>query len=315
MDFLAGGGEMAQLYPVERLVYGHPLGPIESWPQSLRTTVSLCLASNFPICNIIWGPQHTQIYNDGYRVVCGEGHPAFLGMDYSVSWKSAWPAVGEPFARALAGETSFLENQRMFLHRNGYLEETFFTFSLSPIRDETGGIGGLFHPVTETTVSMLGERRTRAVRDLTARLGEAKTSGGQVYSLAAETLACGFALDLPFALFYRLGSRVAHRAIAWRPKPACKTAGTPASPEVLEATASTPWPVATLIHSQSPIARNQRPGAPARLPRSAALTRSRLTWPSRRRSTTCRGPTIPVAIMIASASPVCRSTTYAAFTT
>jgi hypothetical protein len=134
-----------------------PLGPIEDWPQSLRTTVGLCLASNFPI-NIIWGAGHTQIYNDGYRVVCGDKHPAFLGMDYSVSWASAWPAVGEPFARALAGETSFQENQRMFLHRNGYLEETFFTFSLSPIYDETGGIGGLFHPVTETTNAMLGER-------------------------------------------------------------------------------------------------------------------------------------------------------------
>src|ERR1700710_991489 len=159
-DFLSGGGTMAR----EISAFGWsetPLGSIERWPQSLRTTVSLCLASNFPI-DIIWGSQHTQIYNDGYKVICGEGHPAFLGMDYSVSWASAWPAIGTPFARALSGEASFLENQRMFLHRNGYLEETFFTFSISPIRDETGGIGGLFHPVTETTAAMLGERRTRA---------------------------------------------------------------------------------------------------------------------------------------------------------
>ena len=171
--FLVGDGEMATLIR-SRDWTNTPLGLIESWPQSLRTTVSLCLGSNFPI-NIVWGPQHTQIYNDGYRVVCGEGHPAILGMNYTVTWASAWPAIGEPFARALAGETSFLENQRMFLRRNGYLEETFFTFSLSPIHDETGGIGGLFHPVTETTPSMLGERRTRALRDLTSRLSAAKS--------------------------------------------------------------------------------------------------------------------------------------------
>jgi hypothetical protein len=85
--FLAGGGEMATLIRAKDWS-ATPLGPIEQWPQSLRTTVSLCLASNFPI-NIIWGPEHTQIYNDGYRVLCGEGHPAFLGMAYSVSWASA----------------------------------------------------------------------------------------------------------------------------------------------------------------------------------------------------------------------------------
>jgi hypothetical protein len=61
-----------------------------------------------------------------------------------VTWASAWPAIGEAFERARAGETSFIKNRRMFLTRNGYLEETFFTFSLSPIRDESGVIGGLF---------------------------------------------------------------------------------------------------------------------------------------------------------------------------
>src|ERR1700712_6033609 len=153
--FLASGGGMAEMIRAKDWS-GTPLGPIEHWPQSLRTTVSLCLASNFPI-NIIWGPDHVQIYNDGYRVICGEAHPGALGQDYSVTWASAWPAVGEPFERALAGETSFLENQRMFLERNGY-QETFFTFSLSPIRGESGKVVGLFHPVTETTKTMLAER-------------------------------------------------------------------------------------------------------------------------------------------------------------
>jgi PAS domain S-box-containing protein len=196
--FLTGDSEMAAL------ILAHdwsaaPLGPIDGWPQSLRTTVSLCLASNFPI-NIIWGPKHTQIYNDGYRVLCGDKHPFSLGMDYTECWASAWEALSAPFEAASQGRTSYLENQRMFLFRNGYLEETFFTFSLSPIRDESGNIGGLFHPVTETTATMLSERRTRLLRDLNAQLGGAEDRAGLVH-LLMQTLA-QYEFDLPFALLY-----------------------------------------------------------------------------------------------------------------
>ena len=177
-----------------------PLGPLEDWPQSLRTTVSLCLASNFPI-SIAWGKEFTQIYNDGYWPICGAKHPVSMGQDFRECWASPWPAIGGAFESAAQGRTSFLEDQRMFLDRNGYMEETFFTFSFSPIRDESGGIGGLFHPVTETTGNMLGARRTRTLRDLTAVLARA-TSLESVFSLAAEALAeCAF--DLPFVLQYR----------------------------------------------------------------------------------------------------------------
>src|SRR5947209_782329 len=197
-DWLAGGGEMAKL--IRSMDWSStPLGPIESWPQSLRTTVSLCLASNFPI-SLAWGPQHVQIYNDGYWPICGGKHPNSMGQDFSECWASAWPAIGAAFERALSGETSYLENQRMFLDRNGYLEETFFTFSFSPIRDETGGVGGLFHPVTETTSKMLSERRTRTLRDLAARTTKAQTRD-EAFILAVETLAEA-SLDLPFVLVY-----------------------------------------------------------------------------------------------------------------
>ncbi|WP_241509517.1 response regulator [Pseudomonas ovata] len=223
-----------------------PLGPIDQWPQSLRTTVSLCLASNFPI-NIIWGPENTQIYNDGYKVVCGEAHPRALGEGYHITWASAWPAIGEPFERALAGHTSFLENQRMFLARNGYLEETFFTFSTSPIRDESGGIGGLFHPVTETTTTILAERRTRALRDLTARLGGAADIPALI-ELTVETLA-DFAFDIPFLLFYEhepqtQGFRlVRHSGVA---------ADCPAIARRVDAHSQHPWPLsAALAHKGS----------------------------------------------------------------
>src|SRR5258708_7677099 len=162
------------------------------------TTVSLCLASNFPIA-IAWGPKHVQIYNDGYWPICGDKHPGAMGQDFTECWAAPWPVIGEAFTRALAGETSFLENQRMFLDRNGYLEETFFTFSFSPIRDDAGVVG-LFHPVTETTSRMLSERRTRALRDIAARAGKAQTTV-EVCTLAGQTLS-EYQLDLPFVLFY-----------------------------------------------------------------------------------------------------------------
>src|SRR5258708_5009464 len=196
-DWLSGGGEMGKL--IRSMDWSRtPLGRIESWSQSLRTTVSLCLASNFPIA-LVWGPKHVQIYNDGYWPICGEKHPVAMGQDFTECWAAPWPVIGEAFARALAGETSFLENQRMFLDRNGYLEQTFFTFSFSPIRDDAG-VAGLFHPVTETTSRMLSERRTRALRDLAARAGKAQTIE-QACTLAAQTLS-EYQLDLPVVLFY-----------------------------------------------------------------------------------------------------------------
>jgi hypothetical protein len=111
-----------------------PLGPIAYWPQSLRTTVGLCLASNFPT-SLACGPKHVHLYNDRYRPISGGKHPASMDKDSSECWVSAWPVIGAAFERALGGETSYLEDQRMFLDRNGYLEETFFTFSFSLIRD------------------------------------------------------------------------------------------------------------------------------------------------------------------------------------
>src|SRR5207302_2614695 len=125
-----------------------------------------------------------------------------LGQDLSECWASAWPAIGEAFRSALAGTTAFLEDQRMFLDRLGYLEETFFTFSFSPIRDESGQVAGLFHPVTETTSKIVAERRTRILRDVAIHALEAQ-SIDEGLRLAAETLAEA-ALDLPFVLLYRV---------------------------------------------------------------------------------------------------------------
>ncbi len=222
-----------------------PLGDISRWPQSLRTTVSLCLASNFPI-SLAWGPKHVQIYNDGYWPICGAKHPHSVGQDFSECWASAWPVIGEAFERALGGRTSYLENQRMFLDRNGYLEETFFTFSFSPIQDETGKVGGLFHPVTETTSKMLAERRTRALRDLAARAGKAR-SLEEAFTLAAQSLSES-ELDLPFLLCYAVDDQGREARLVVGTGLA---AGTAASPQIVDLAApqETPWPLAEVVRS------------------------------------------------------------------
>ena len=161
LTWVAGGGEMGKL--VRSMDWSQtPLGPIDSWPQSLRTTVNICLASDLPIC-IIWGPGLVQIYNDGYREICGGKHPHSMGQNFPQCWREAWPVIGDAHDSALAGDTAFLENQHVVLSRHGYNEECFFTFSFSPIRDEDGHIGGLFHPVIEMTAKVLGERRTRTL--------------------------------------------------------------------------------------------------------------------------------------------------------
>src|SRR5882757_2357353 len=88
-DWLVGGGEMGKL--IRSMDWSKtPLGPMDSWPQSLRTTVSLCLSSNFPIA-LAWGPGHVQIYNDGYWPICGEKHPHSMGADFTECLAAPWP--------------------------------------------------------------------------------------------------------------------------------------------------------------------------------------------------------------------------------
>jgi len=245
LDWLVGGGEMGKL--IRAIDWGKTaLGPAVAWPQSLRTTVGLCLASNFPIL-LTWGPNHTQIYNDGYWPICGAKHPQSMGLDFRECWESAWPAIGAAFERAVAGETSYLVDQRMFLDRNGYLEETFFTISFSPIRAETGDIAGLFHPVTETTARMLQERRVRILSDLLAKVSNARTVQ-EVLELSASTLAAA-ALDLPFALIYTVGEPGGEAVLSASSGLVAGDLGCPRAISLGEPAEPT-WPIAGVVHSK-----------------------------------------------------------------
>ena len=202
LDFLSGGGKMGELIRAKDWSKT-PLGSPATWPQSLRTTVNLCIASNFPIA-IIWGPHRVQIYNDGYWPITGDMHPTSMGQDFAACWQSAWPVIGKAFEEAILGNTRFLENQRIFLDRYGYKEETFFTFSFSPILDESGAVGGLFHPVIELTQQILSERRLNILHTVANHTVNARTAE----EASALILNClkDFALDIPFVLLYSIAA-------------------------------------------------------------------------------------------------------------
>ena len=202
LDFLSGGGKMGELIRSKDWS-DTPLGVPGNWPQSLRTAVSICIASNFPIC-ISWGEHQVQIYNDGYWPITGNMHPTSMGQNFKQCWHSAWPVIGQAFEEASLGATRFLENQRIFLDRFGYKEETFFTFSFSPILDESGKIGGLFHPVIEQTQQTLSERRLNILPALANHTVTART----IEEAATLIMDClkDFELDLPFVLLYSMAA-------------------------------------------------------------------------------------------------------------
>ncbi|MDB5296166.1 MAG: rpfC [Phycisphaerales bacterium] len=142
-----------------------------AWPGSLRTAVGICLGSRFPMF-VWWGPDLVNIYNDAYVPVLGQRHPDALGRPARELWGEIWPVLG-PQADAVMtrGEATWNERVLLVMERHGYAEETWFTWSYSPIPDAAGGVGGLFCACTEETPRVLAERE----RDrLTAQRREAE---------------------------------------------------------------------------------------------------------------------------------------------
>ena len=177
------------------------LGPVEHWPQSLRSALSICLPSKAQII-LCWGPELVTLYNDGYRPVFGAKHPRVLGLPVREAWREVWPqGLKELFEGVMTSGEAFWANDLPFtVERHGYPEEAFFDVSYDPVRDESGGVGGIFCIVNETTGRVVGERRLRTLRDLGTRTADAK-SVGDVFDLACSVLA-GNTHDVPFAFFY-----------------------------------------------------------------------------------------------------------------
>ncbi|EIM29073.1 PAS domain-containing sensor histidine kinase [Microvirga lotononidis] len=163
LDFLSGGGEMGALMRAHDWSTS-PLGRPEDWPQSLRTVVSLMLTSKFPMF-VAWGPRLAFLYNDGYRPIFGAKHPHALGLPFVDVWSEIWSDIEPLVTKALAGEATYHEDMHLVMERNGYPEDTWYTFSYSPVRDETGGIGGMFCACTETTQEVKSRASLKAEQD------------------------------------------------------------------------------------------------------------------------------------------------------
>jgi signal transduction histidine kinase len=144
------------------------------------------LGSSFPMF-LAWGNELGFLYNDGYRDVLGAKHPHALGRPFQEIWAEIWSDVSPLIAQALAGEASYHEDLRLLMHRNGFDEQTYFTFSYSPVRDETGRVAGVFCACTETTSRVLLERRQARQLEIEEALLNAQ-SPTEIMSTAAEML-------------------------------------------------------------------------------------------------------------------------------
>jgi signal transduction histidine kinase/CheY-like chemotaxis protein len=172
LEFMAGGGEVGFL--MRSLDWStSPLGAPEGWPQSLRTVVGLLLQSRFPMF-VAWGKDLGFLYNDPYAEILGAKHPAALGSRFYDIWSEIWADISPLIDAAIAGHATYREDLPLVMNRKGYDEQTWFTFSYSPVRDESGQVAGMFCAVSETTQKVLAERALRESNEtLERRVNEA----------------------------------------------------------------------------------------------------------------------------------------------
>ncbi|RYD47933.1 MAG: hybrid sensor histidine kinase/response regulator, partial [Sphingomonadales bacterium] len=158
-DFLSADGAM------NTLVRGHdwsatPLGTAEHWPTALKTLLGVMIGSPQPML-LVWGAAQTTLYNEGYAAMLGGRHPGALGQAFGDVWFDIWDQVEPILSRAYAGEPTYMSDIEFLMRRNGYLEETHFDFSYTPVRDEAGAVIGMFCVCTETTERVAVEKALR----------------------------------------------------------------------------------------------------------------------------------------------------------
>lgn len=182
--WLDGGGLMAER------IRNHdwaatPLGPLEHWPDPLKTSLALCLASRFPQA-VLWGPDLLTLHNDAFSQILGQ-KPSALGIPFRAVWQEAWADIGHMANRALAGEAVYIEDFPLVIDRNGGPERAYFTFCYSPIRDHDGKVLGMLDTVTETTASVLANQRLRFLDDLGRAVADA-TDPNQILATTTRML-------------------------------------------------------------------------------------------------------------------------------
>jgi PAS domain S-box-containing protein len=184
-DFLSGGGETGALMRAHDWS-ASPLGPPAGWPQSLRAVVALMMNSRHPMF-VAWGPELAFLYNDDYAPILGAKHPRALGRPFRDVWAEIWDDILPLVERALAGEATYNENLHLVLERNGHPEDTWYSFSYSPVRDENGRAAGMFCACAETTDQILAGRRQAFRLAIEERL-RGLASDRETMAVAAEML-------------------------------------------------------------------------------------------------------------------------------
>ncbi|HLJ27543.1 MAG TPA: ATP-binding protein [Candidatus Angelobacter sp.] len=248
-ELFSGGGELGSR--IRSFDWASTaMGPIAAWPQSLKTVVRILSTSRYAMW-MGWGPDLLFLYNDTYaRMTLGKKHPWALGRPARDVWAEIWPDIGPRIRRVMeTGEATWDEGLLLFLERSGYPEETYHTFSYSPLTGDDGTINGLLCVVTEETKRIIGERQLGSLRALAAGLS-AKITEKDVLAAVRDSLKDN-PQDLPFTLtflFEKGGARARLR---------CATGidrGHPAAPEVIEegVTRDT-WPVHQLLKQKGSV--------------------------------------------------------------
>jgi PAS domain S-box-containing protein len=245
LSFVAGGGEMGER--IRSFDWGATaLGALAGWPQSLKTAVRIMLTSRQAIW-IGWGEDLLYLYNDPYKSIIGGKHPRALARPTKEVWREIWPDIGPMLATAMGGdEGTYVEAQLLIMERSGYPEETYYTFSYSPIPDDQGRPGGIICANTDDTRRVIGERQLALLHEL-AGAGRGSQTLTQVIEKTTLALATN-PRDLPFAAIYfaeQDGKNLS--LVGWTPlgRPH------PVFPERVDINEATPWTLAEVVTDQT----------------------------------------------------------------
>ncbi|MBD2209842.1 response regulator [Nostoc linckia FACHB-104] len=263
VNFLLGGGEMGARMR-EKDWSQTSLGPTEQWPQSLKTAVRIMLTSRQAMF-VWWGEELINLYNDAYKAIVGGKHPEVLGQPASYVWREIWQQVGPRAESAmLNNEGTYDEALLLIMERNGYPEETYYTFSYSPVPNDQGGTGGIICANTDDTQRIISERQLALLQDLAARTVDARTFDAAC-SLSASSLETN-PYDLPFAMIYLVDPEQERVFLAG-------TSGIGrdhiAVPETVAINDDTIWPFAHVLKTHKPCLVDDLPSHFINLPKGA----------------------------------------------
>jgi len=200
-SFLEGGGETGALIRSKNWSET-PLGPPENWPQSLKICVRIILTSRQPMF-VWWGKELINIYNDAYISIVGGKHPESLGQPARIVWDEIWDEVG-PRVQTVMVENigTYDEALLLLMQRNGYTEETYYTFSYSPVPGEDGTTQGIICANTDDTQRIIGERQLKTLRELAKGLLNINNNA-DIYKRTIDALSNN-PQDFPFVVLYEV---------------------------------------------------------------------------------------------------------------